>query len=661
MGRRGQIVRTVHHGAACAIAWLAGLAFALSADVATAVEIEADQALGPAPWTSLQANDGEELFHFVVVADRTGGERPGVFESAIPKVNLLEPAFVVSVGDLIEGYTEDQAQLDREWDEFERFVAGLETPFFYVAGNHDMNNARMAETWQARFGPSYYRFVYKDVLFLVLNSELFGMVTEPDKPVPGPWTQAEQLAFIERALDEFPAPRWTIVLIHQPLWDYPGGARGDWPRVEEMLGERDYTVFAGHFHRYVKTVRRDRKYVTLATTGGGSSLRGGIYGEFDHVAWVTMTARGPRIANLMLSGIHDENVVTEASRRATRALVGQGLAAEPVVRSLAPSDAPTVEADTLFEKGAVAFLAHNQSADEVVVRYHVDGGADMRYEGTPRPLTLAPGAAERIELPLVADPPVAYGQLAPGRVEWTLETAADGETERVELASALLPPARLRIPVGAVTVDGDLREWGELPFNVMRQGDVASGRTAATDIRFSFGLRESDGDLYLAARVGDDALVASEALAPDVQDALVLFADARPDPERSANLPLYPAGRLGHLERMAIARMTLADAEPKDKRLAASIAAVDWRATRTADGYVVEAVVSGAFLSEQAGGDWRAVRIGLVAVDWDEGESENRIPWHVPGSSATALHWRPDRFGAAPLAGTGTFVRGEAR
>ena len=91
----------------------------------------------------------------------------------------LEPAFVVSVGDLIEGNTEDQAQLDREWDEFEGFVAGLETPFFYAAGNHDMSNAVMAATWQARFGPSYYRLLYEDVLFLVLNSELFGMVHSP--------------------------------------------------------------------------------------------------------------------------------------------------------------------------------------------------------------------------------------------------------------------------------------------------------------------------------------------------------------------------------------------------------------------------------------------------------------------------------------------------
>ena len=71
--------------------------------------------------------------------------------------------------------------------------------------------------------------------------------------MPGPWTQAEQLDFIERTLAEHPEPRWTIVIIHQPLWDYRN-VRGDWPLVEDLLGERAYTVFAGHFHRYVKHV-----------------------------------------------------------------------------------------------------------------------------------------------------------------------------------------------------------------------------------------------------------------------------------------------------------------------------------------------------------------------------------------------------------------------
>ncbi len=627
------------------VARVACLAAALvAAAVAPGAEIQATSGGAAAPWTSLAANDAEQDFHFVIVADRTGGERPGVFESALPKVNLLEPAFVLSVGDLIEGYTEDQAQVDREWDEFERFVASLEAPFFYVAGNHDMNNAMMAETWQARFGPSFYRFVYKDVLFLVLNSELFGMVGDPDTPVPGPWTQAEQLAFIAESLREYPDPRWTIVVVHQPLWDYAQGVRGEWPQVEAMLGDRDYTVFAGHFHRYVLNVRNDRQYVTLATTGGGSSLRGLPYGEFDHVAWVTMTDAGPRIANLMLDGIHDVDAVTAAQRAAVRTL-------SSAVRSVA-----LLGEGEVFEQGAAAFEVANRGGTEMRVAYNVDGGQHLRAAERPEARAIAPGETARVEIPLLAAHPVGYGALLAGRVEWTVSTGGVS----LKTASALLPVAALPLPTGpAPKLDGGLDDWAALPFEVRGQGDVLAPNTRETDISYAFGLRESGGDIYFAAAVVDDSIVASESLGPRVQDAVLINVDSRPAPARSANVPLYPATRDGHVASMARRHLTLVDAlpDPPDDFLPQSAADVRWRAARTDTGYIVEARVPGDFLDAQAGGPWQTVRIAVAAVDWDEGEIDNRIVWETKGSSGVGLHWQPDRFGEAPVAASGTFYR----
>ena len=623
---------------------------------AAANTIDAASTERATPWTSLAANDTERDFRFVVVGDRTGGARAGVFESAIPKVNLLEPAFVVSVGDLIEGHTDDQAQLDKEWDEFAGVVAGLEAPFFHVAGNHDMSNAVMAETWRARFGPSYYHFVYKGVLFLVLNSELFGMARDPATSVPGPWRQAEQMAFIERTLREFPNPRWTIVIIHQPLWDHASKPRGDWPKVESLLGERNYTVFAGHLHRYVKQVRNDRKFITLATTGGGSSLRGTRYGEFDHVALVTVTDDGPRVANLMLAGIHNENIITAPMRVALRPLAGSVHPFDPpAVRPLPIFDA----GEEVFRRGAVAFEASNRGTVPLRVAYHVDPGPTMRYEGVAETLLLAPGTRQRIEIALAA-PGVAHRDLAPGRVLWSLTTNSAEGPAKLALVNALLPVARLPLPVGAPpTVDGDLRDWPNLPFTALRQGDVAAKATAPTDISFSFGLRESGGDMHFAARVTDDSVLASTELGPRVQDALVLVVDSRPEPERARNMPLFAAARGGHLERMAVAYLTPARAADDAELafLAKSFAAVEWRARRVNGGYTAEATVSGAFLDAAAGGRWQGARISLIAIDWDEDEAENRIPWHVRGSSATVLHWQPDRFGDAPAAGTGTFLR----
>ena len=601
------------------------------------IEAHADGADEEAtPWTSLTPNDADDLFHFVIVSDRTGGERRGVFPAAMPKINLLEPAFVISVGDLIAGYTEDQSRLDREWDEVEQFISALETPFFYAVGNHDMSNAVMAETWQRRFGPSYYRFVYKDVLFLVLNSELFGMVSDPQSAVPGPWTQAEQLAFIERTLAEHPDPRWTIVIIHQPLWDYRN-VRGDWPLVEELLGERAYTVFAGHFHRYVKHVRNDRKYITLATTGGGSKMRGPVYGEFDHIAWISMTDNGPRIANLLLDGIHDENVSTAATRATIRSL-------KDAVVSL-----PMLGEGDYFESGSVAFEIANPGEAELRVSPLAQGGPHLRVTGGLKELVLAPGDRERVEVQLEADTPVAYGALAPGRITWSMETVFDGQPLVVQSKSALLPVAPLLLPTGtAPTVDGDLTDWDALPFVVDRQGDIDSHTAAAEDVSYRFGVLESGGDVYFAIAVTDDNIDAAEDESPRYQDHARVTVDARPDSERSENHSLFEAMRAGHLQQIAHDYMTLADAR-EDKLIAfleGARAAVEWRTVRTAHGYNAEAKVSGAFLDAARGQRWDTLRIGVTVADFDPNET-----------TSVYLNWQPWRMGTAPVAASGTFVR----
>ena len=604
---------------------------------------------GSVPWSSLEPNDAEEEFHFVIVSDRTGGARPGVFASAIPKVNALEPAFVVSVGDLIEGYTDDQARIDEEWDEFEGFVEQLEAPFFYAAGNHDMSNEVMAETWQARFGPSFYRFVYKDVLFLVLNSELFGMVSKPDAPVPGPWTQAEQLDFIEQTLAEMPNPRWTIVIVHQPLWDYAGGVRGDWPRVEALLAGRDYTVFAGHFHHYVKAVRQDSNYITLATTGGGSSLRGTLYGEFDHVAWITMTTEGPRIANLMLDGIHDEDLVTEDVRNTMRWL-------DDAVQSVPPAILPT---EIAFSEGAVAFRVANNGDADLTVAFHIDPGPDLRYTGVAESVTIPPGDIHLFSFQLSAVMPLPYQEIRPGRVFWSLSTHSGQRPVDLNVVSALLPVAAFPIPRGqAPDVDGDLSEWGLLPYRADRQRDVVSPRTAETDIAYSFAVRESNGDLYVAVRVRDDSLLADEARGLMTQDSVMIAVDSRPDPERSANLRLHDSTRRD-LAQMAVGFVTLGGIVEESyylRFLDASRAAVTSKAMAAEAGYDVEFKVDGAYLDQHTQQGWQTVRLAISAIDWDAGDV-NEIPWYAKGSDGVALHWMPDRFGEAPVSASGTFVR----
>lgn len=268
------------------------------------------------PWTHLELNNAPQNFQFAIVTDRTGGHRPGVFPAACRKLNLMQPEFVISVGDLIEGYTEDRAELDQQWEEFNGFVRNLQMPFFYVPGNHDLSNMTMLPVWQNQFGRTYYHFVYHDVLFLVLNSEDPPGYTVGDKVHPG-HIGAEQIEWAKKVLADNSDVRWTIVLLHKPMWQY--GDKSNWADVETILGDRPRTVFAGHHHRYAVHKQGPYTYYALATTGGSSKLDGPAQGRFDHVVWVTMTEKGPQLANLMLDGIWTDDPVAEARAQEAKA------------------------------------------------------------------------------------------------------------------------------------------------------------------------------------------------------------------------------------------------------------------------------------------------------------------------------------------------------
>jgi 3',5'-cyclic AMP phosphodiesterase CpdA len=256
------------------------------------------------PWNHLNLNNDPQDFQFIIVSDRTGGHRANVFSKAVEQINLLQPEFVISVGDLIEGYSENRAELEQQWQEFNSFVARLKAPFFYAPGNHDVSNSVQTQFWNEQYGRNYYHFIYRNVLFLMLNSE------DPPEGKKGTHISPAQVEYVKKTLADNAGVRWTIVCLHKPMWTYADAAELGWTAVEKALnaGDRPYTVFCGHVHRYEKWVRNGRNFYQLATTGGGSKLRGVEYGEFDHIAWVTMKKDGPLLCNICLDGILSENL-----------------------------------------------------------------------------------------------------------------------------------------------------------------------------------------------------------------------------------------------------------------------------------------------------------------------------------------------------------------
>ncbi len=293
-----------------------------------------------------RAFPGADDFAFAVLGDRTGRARPGVFEDAVARVAQLNPDFVISVGDLIEGNTEDQSRLNSEWDEIEGAIAQLEVPFFYVPGNHDLTNPTQLAEWRRRFGATYYSFTYKGVLFVVLDTEdppqpklartpllgefgaeamgkvMAALQEDPTRldaliaedPRLGELARRivasesvaisdDQVEMVRQALSQYPTPRWTFVLLHRPAWKIDSAA---FVQIEALLADRPYTVLAGHYHRYEYESRIGRDYIQLGTTGG---IPGGSPDDsraVDHVMWVAVTGDEPKVSNIRLDGLFDK-------------------------------------------------------------------------------------------------------------------------------------------------------------------------------------------------------------------------------------------------------------------------------------------------------------------------------------------------------------------
>lgn len=152
---------------------------------------------GKKPWTDKPFRNNPRNFQFVIIGDRTGGANAEkTFERAIEQINLLQPEFVINVGDTIEGYSDDPKELQAEWNEFDAVLRTLQMPFFRTPGNHDIANDVASTVWNERYGKGYYHFIYGDTLFIVLNSE--------DTPRSAPPGMKEKIDLYNRLQTEAP-------------------------------------------------------------------------------------------------------------------------------------------------------------------------------------------------------------------------------------------------------------------------------------------------------------------------------------------------------------------------------------------------------------------------------------------------------------------------
>ena len=565
------------------------------------------------PWTNLDFNNKDCQFQFAIVTDRTGGHRPGVFMDGVTKLNLLQPEFVMSVGDLIEGYTEDTLQLNREWDEFEGFVSHLTMPFFYTPGNHDITNAVMADLWKKKFGRTYYHFLYKDVLFLCLDSEDQyrgagrGTISDP------------QYQYIENTLAKYPDVRWTLVFMHQPLWTQENPER--WPDVEKLLSGRKHTVFVGHNHNYVKYARNNGKYFILATTGGGSRLRGPQMGEFDHVVWVTMTQEGPIMANLLLEGIWNEDVMTAPKKEMVRKLLNSNNI------QFKPLFIDSKE----FSKGTYGIKLTNDQNIPMQVTIQDHFGWDLRGRASQNEITIPPNSVEFIDFALENRTTLNADKLRPLPISLKLKyDTPDMGVVEIPFDYQIKPLHRRYLPMigHPVQIDGVADEWKDFTMYYSNRDLSDNQIKAAVSI--------DDKNLYLAARIKDDQIILDTSAAVWHQDCFswIINVDS-------------PSKLLKSTNHQSIRITPSNDIYPSSVHNGDRLPPMIKRACRVNEmGYDVEVSIPIEFIEKAIGAPLEQVRVNFFVDDKD-----------VPDESPVRLHFEPEWRSKESWVGSGLFMR----
>ncbi|MHC4547502.1 MAG: LamG-like jellyroll fold domain-containing protein [Planctomycetota bacterium] len=249
-----------------------------------------------------------DSFTFVVFGDRTSGAPDGVqvLAVAVEAAGRLDPDFVLTVGDAVQGYTTTKPWLE-QMKEYKEIMNRLRRPWYPVAGNHDVYGGRgnpggNEKLYREHFAPLYYSFDYKWAHFVVLYSD--------EKLGRGPGAQnmsSEQIAWLKNDLAQTRAKQ-VYVFLHQPRWNYRGT---NWPDVHEVLAGdgRVQAVVAGHLHVYRDDGVRDGvHYYTLAVTGGRATpLK--TPSALHHLTHVKVTRAGYTLSVLPVGGVLGANMV----------------------------------------------------------------------------------------------------------------------------------------------------------------------------------------------------------------------------------------------------------------------------------------------------------------------------------------------------------------
>jgi 3',5'-cyclic-AMP phosphodiesterase len=198
-----------------------------------------------------------ESFRFVILGDRTGEARPGVYEQVWQEAAVEDPAFVVTAGDTIEGLNDATAQA--EWQALERIVEPYRRyPLYLTPGNHDIWSAASERLFRQHAAhPPHYSFDRGQAHFTILDNSRSDELS------------AAELTFLEKDLKAHAAQPVKFIFSHRPSWLISVALQNPDFALHQLA--RQYGVqyvIAGHVHQMLRFNLQGVTYLSMPSSGG---------------------------------------------------------------------------------------------------------------------------------------------------------------------------------------------------------------------------------------------------------------------------------------------------------------------------------------------------------------------------------------------------------
>ena len=229
-----------------------------------------------------------------ILPDRTTGRDWGMryLAEAVDDLNRIRPDAVFAVGDLVQGYSRDPAELGRWHADYLATVGQLEMPFYPTPGNHDLvgglrdpSDRSLVDEYRRRFGPLHYAVELELASFVILN-------TEDGEGAVQPGFSEAQLRWLDETLRRLATrSRPILILMHRPLWDHRP-TRWD-ERVQPMLVRHGVdAVIAGHYHTLQMLPPRGGIPFLIVGTCGGAVDQHPLTGQLQHLTHLVIDDTG---------------------------------------------------------------------------------------------------------------------------------------------------------------------------------------------------------------------------------------------------------------------------------------------------------------------------------------------------------------------------------